>query len=327
MSLPLAGAPWRTVSLYGLTLRSDFPFATALPDVSAPADLTFRCLPGPPPPLPPRAELACPSALSRSGLEVYRDPGGLTLRFPTLADFTTRPGEITAWVRDDTRADLLEIRLLGTVLSLVLESQGLVALHASAVEVAAGAVAFLANKRSGKTWLALACLRAGHRLVSDDILPVERTPDGFLAQPAIPEMRLEPADLEGLGLSREGLRPVLDGGVKLRVPLSAGEPGRFCPAPLPLRRVYLPRLVPDAPGAAPRMLALAASQALVELVRTSFSARLVGALGWQPERLGLFAELVLKVPCRVLELPRGARHLPAAVDAIRRDVEAGGDDT
>jgi hypothetical protein len=59
------------------------------------------------------------------------------------------------------------------------------------------------------------------------------------------------------------------------------------------------------------------------LVRCSFSARLVAALGWQPERLGLFASLVLNVPCRVLEVPSGVQHLPAAVEAIQRDVEGG----
>jgi hypothetical protein len=317
-------APQRTVSLYGLALRSSFPFATHLPDTTGRPGITLDCRPGPAPGFqegPPVHASPHRLADGRSAMEAWPAAQGVDLRFPGLADVTVRPGRITAWVSEDTRADLLEVRLLGPVLALALEGAGVIALHASAVEMAGGAVAFAATNRSGKSWLAAACLQAGHRLVSDDIVPLEPGAEGFVARPGIPEMRLRPADLAVLGRGAQGLRPVLADGDKLRVPLAAGAAGDFCPTPLPLRRVYLPRLVPDEAGARPRVLPVPGSQALMALVECSFAARLLEALGWQPARLELFARLVRGTTFRALEVPRGLQHLASAVEALRGDVD------
>jgi len=63
--------------------------------------------------------------------------------------------------------------LHGTVAALVLGQQGRSALHASTVAIGAGAVALAGRRGAGKSTTALELTRRGHRLVTDDVSPVD----------------------------------------------------------------------------------------------------------------------------------------------------------
>ena len=62
--------------------------------------------------------------------------------------------------------------------------------------------------------------------------------------------------------------------------------------------------------------------AVIELLRHSFSPHLVEAAGWQSQRLGFFARLVERVPVRRLSYPTGFEHLPSVCAAIQEDLAA-----
>ncbi len=62
--------------------------------------------------------------------------------------------------------------LLGRVMALAAHADGRLTLHASAVSVAGRAVAFVGPKHAGKSTLALALVRKGARLLTDDTLVV-----------------------------------------------------------------------------------------------------------------------------------------------------------
>jgi hypothetical protein len=72
--------------------------------------------------------------------------------------------------------------IVGPATTAILYQRNLVPLHASAVEINGGAVAFLAPSGTGKSSLAAALLAqgTGARLVTDDVLAVETTADGTL---------------------------------------------------------------------------------------------------------------------------------------------------
>ena len=90
----------------------------------------------------------------------------------------------------------MEIRLLGPVFSFWLELQGIPVLHASAVLVEGQAVAFLSSNYGGKTSLAATLMQAGHPLLTDDFLPVERGDGLYLGRPGYPTMRMWPEEAE-----------------------------------------------------------------------------------------------------------------------------------
>ncbi|HBL26482.1 MAG TPA: hypothetical protein DD490_06575 [Acidobacteria bacterium] len=61
--------------------------------------------------------------------------------------------------------------------------------------------------------------------------------------------------------------------------------------------------------------------ALIELLRQTFSPRLVAAAGLQPARFDLLSHLVLHVPVKRLRYPSGFALLPKVVESIHNDLD------
>src|SRR5262249_25236419 len=61
----------------------------------------------------------------------------------------------------------LHLCILGPALAVLLRQRGLLVLHASAVQVAHGAIAFLASSGGGKSTLAASFYTRGHAVVTD----------------------------------------------------------------------------------------------------------------------------------------------------------------
>lgn len=302
----------RTYRLYGLTLASDFPFAHRLGAGDGAGDLTFLQALHPPVLEGRGSRLYSSPWLDESGesaahLDLF--PGFEVLRFPGTADFYMEPGRIQGHLLDPSQRDLMELRLLGPVLSYWLERLGIPMLHAAAVRMDAGAVGFLAHSGGGKSSLAAALLAAGASLLSDDLLPVEEHNGTFLARPGYPQMRMEPDSARHFLGTVEGLALVSPDDTKLHVPVAG-----FCGAAVPLSALYV---VERRPGP-PEILPLPRRQAVIELVRHSFSPYLVEAAGLQPRRLDLFTRLVRQVPVRRLCCPDGLERLPEVAEILRR---------
>ncbi len=94
--------------------------------------------------------------------------------FYTLADFEIDLGQrrVVSHPRPGTDPAIIPILLTGTVVAFLLSMQGALVLHASAVEVDGGALAFVGSSGQGKTTLATLFCAAGYPLVTDDVLPV-----------------------------------------------------------------------------------------------------------------------------------------------------------
>jgi hypothetical protein len=104
--------------------------------------------------------------------------------------------------------------LVGQVLPFAALVAGLEVLHASAVVLRGGAVAFSGPSRAGKTSLALELCRRGAAFFSDDVLAVEATGDALLAHPGSPAAgvdRLEAARLRRVGAALPGPALFADG--------------------------------------------------------------------------------------------------------------------
>ncbi len=296
--------------VYGLTLASAFPFAHRLAEGRGVVDLKFSC--APPEHAPGDDGVRLYSSPWRdeedeSLAHLDRFPGFDRLRFPGTADFYLEPGEIRGHLLDPGQRDLMELRLLGPVLSYWLERLGIPALHASAVRLGHGAAGFVSHSGGGKSSLAAALVRSGAPLLSDDILPVEERGGTFLARPGFPQMRLEPEGARLLG-AVQGLRPVSPDETKLHVPVDG-----FQASAIPLAALYVLERRPSGPI---DIQPLARSEAVIELVRHSFSPYLVEAVGLQPRRLELFSRLVRQIPVLRLSYPDGFEHLPRIAETL-----------
>lgn len=315
----------RTRRLFGITLASDFPFVAHLGTAAGPPDLTFSvCLEAPVPALWRQAQPVYKSPWrtedGESASLLYRAPGFEVLRFPGVLDFYLWPDRITCHLVDPKYQFLIEIRLLGPVLSYWLEQRGAAALHASAVEVDGRAAAFLSTHGAGKTGLAAALMRAGGELLTDDLLPVAEREGAFLGLPGYPQMRMWPDEADWFLGGFEGLPLVHSELSKRRVAVGPDGFGSFCDRPLPLACVYLPERLPD-PSAPVTIREISPRDALIELVRHSFSPFLVEAAGLQAQRFDRFARLVREVPVRRLSYPTGFDRLPYVAEVLLRDLE------
>ena len=319
-------AEWRVLRAYGLTLSSDFAFANRLLPATGTPDLVFTCVENAP--LPGGWELhatAC-TGLHRtedgeSGLYVYHLASCDVLRFTRVADFFLWPKRIVCHLLDPVYHYAIEIRLLGTVLSFWLERKGIRALHASAVVVNGRVAAFLSTNKGGKSALVASLMQEGHPLLTDDILSVERGQDTFLGRPGYPNMRMWPDEAQHFLGRHDDLGFVHPALSKRRVPVGPGGYGTFCDEPQPLDRIYLPERRDPVEGSAEiEITPVSPPDAVIELVRNSFAATIVEALGWQPRRLGFFAQMVEEVPVRRLVYPSGFTHLPPVRDAVLADL-------
>lgn len=205
----------------------------------------------------------------------------------------------TAW------SDFVRQHLVGRVLATALHLDGLLPLHASAVRTAAGVVGFLAPKGYGKSSLALALVRAGAGLVTDDTLPVD--PTTGLAWPGVLGLRVHEDTAVAVGAevsalrSREGKR-VLTG--------HAGDDTRR----LPLAGLYL--LVPMEPeGAEVSRHRMPVTATAISVVAHAKIGRMLGA-GAAHEMLERAAAIVRRTPVHQLLVPRELTRLAEVAHTV-----------
>ena len=133
-----------------------------------------------------------------------RHARGLRLAFSDTGTFdVVDGGHMLRW-HPAPHADVSAARadVVGRVLATALHLEGGLALHASAVAIGGRAFAFVAPKRHGKSTLALALVRAGARLLTDDVLPLVPGMPTWQARPGVHAMLV--AEDSGRALDADG---------------------------------------------------------------------------------------------------------------------------
>lgn len=310
--------------IYGLNLKSNFKFTHHLTTGTGQPNLTFECINSPP--VRPDWKGASPSfpAPGDPDLGIYFYPQNRfdVLEFPNTGIFYVWSDKIL--FQPDTSADPVEweIQFLGTVLSFWLERQGVLALHASAVVLQKDcAVGFLASSQGGKSSLASTLIQSGCPLLTDDILPVECLEDRIIGRPGYAQMRLWPDRAEHLLGQYHHLEQVHPDYSKRRVPIGLDGWGSFCDDLQILKCLYLPeRRDSSRWGTEIEMVSVSPQEALIELVRQSFAAPILQAMGILPQRLERLTKIVRQVPVKRLIYPNGMNYLPSVCEAIRADL-------
>jgi len=244
--------------------------------------------------------------------QFFRVQAGYLLRFPGLADFEITGDTLAVACRPapGVTPDTCEHLFLNQVLPLVWSKQGKLVFHASAVEVAGVAAAFLAESGGGKSTLAASFATGGYRFLADDGLVVEPGDDGFSAQPSHPSIRLWEDSRRALVGATAATAPPVQYTDKAR--FLAGTGIAFCERPRPLRRAYF---LGNGSAAAVSFQRMSASEAMMEWVKHSFlldpkEPALLAA------HFGHVAGLANRVGCYRLDYPRRFEALPRVRQAI-----------
>jgi len=317
--------------VFGLTLASDFLFVNRLAPGRGNVDVVFSVI-GSPPLGPGFIERIEPVHVSpeyysegEHFLYVYRDrlENCDILRFTGVADFYLLPGRILCHLLDAEYAHLIEIHLLGRVLSFWLERHGIVALHASAVVAGGHAIGFLASQSGGKSSIAASLMCQGHPLLSDDVLALHESNIGFMCHPGYRQMRMYP-DMAEAFVGRYCDSPrVHPACTKRRISVGDDGFGSFCEEARPVRCLYLLDRRDEAPeGRAITITPVSSAEGVVALVGNSFLPYMLEAMGCQRQRLAFLARVVRQIPIRRIVYPTGWESLGSVQQALLEDEES-----
>jgi len=255
----------------------------------------------------PGAQAIWSTSIDGRAVVVDRGPSGsLGLRFGDEASFRVEPDgwTITCAPRADAEPARWQRFLLDTVLWSAALVQGRVALHAATIADGDGAVAILGGTGAGKTSVAVALLRRGGALVSDDVLVVSSGARGVRAHPAPPVMNLDAAADPDLRASVGRLLARLDDEdwICVHAPV---------PAPVPLRAVVV--LDRAHPGSQPELHET--PQDVLALEARSIS--LPGLpRAYARTRFEVLADVAARVPVLALSVPRS--FTPDAIADVLR---------
>jgi len=241
----------------------------------------------------------------------------LYLRWANLFEFLVSPDgrHIVGRPLNGVSREAFQTYLVSQVLSFALLRQGIEPLHSTTVVVDGKAVAFLGDCGYGKSSLGAAFLRAGHRLLTDDLLVVKEEKGRFLAQPGPPRLKLFPEVAQVvLGKEPAGV-PMNPHTPKLVLSLT---PHEAATSPAPLRAFYL---LPAGGAARKRIVLrrLRPRQALLALVANTFNP-VITESGRLARQFQTAARLAEALPVKALSFPRGLEHLSAVVEAVERDL-------
>jgi hypothetical protein len=134
---------------------------------------------------------AVPASSSSFSFRSLED-GTQYLRWPRSFDFVVS-GDGTKIIGrhlGPESSEAFQTYLLSQVMSIALLLQGVDPLHATVVVVEGKGICFAAPPGSGKSTIASAFLRAGHRLLTDDLLVVDVGTGRAIGQPGIPRIKL-----------------------------------------------------------------------------------------------------------------------------------------
>ena len=250
--------------------------------------------------------------------EFHRRDGGFLLRFPGTADFEIDAADHAVRARpvDAGAAAHAETLLRNAIAPVIANHRGELNLHGSAVRVSEGrAAAFLGLSRRGKTTLAGAFARAGQPFLTEDVIRLERTGNGFLVHPSRPELRLFP-DSAAYLLGHDPAN-AQDGA---KAPIDAGQAIAFHDEPVPLCGIFV--LGPGTAGEA-TIERLSESAALPALLPHSFLLDVEDRRRLKEHFLRL-AVLTRDVPCYALDYPRLYDQLPKVIRRVTRLLEIAG---
>ena len=312
-------------SVYGLTLDSELPLRGIAPASGQPADVTFRMEPfiGSAPLAAAPGEAFwyqsdwVDDATGAPGLTIYRatSTGAFRIRYSDGIEFLIDAGGRRIVGRAPSEACVSDVAcyLTGPVLGFVLRLRGVIALHASAIEIGRRAILLVGDARSGKSTTAAVLATMGYKVITEDVAALSVDADMVSVRPGCAEIALRPDAVALMYGSPEALPKFSDTWEKRRLDLMAI--GAFSSRAVPLGGVYMLSHTEDISDA-PSVMSMSTGAAMVELLANVYGNRLfhdelrlreldtihrvvsavpvrIAATGAEPRHVGRFCELLL----------------------------------
>jgi hypothetical protein len=299
-----------TYRLGGLRIASEFPLlGLQEEDTEARSDVQIRCA-------PIEKEITSATAKFKNG-QFYGKYDGreFLLDFQQFGRFLVRSGEeILIDLAPQANETEVRARLLGAVFGALCHQRGITPLHASAIDVADGCVAFVGQSGAGKSTLVAALAGRGHSVISDDECFLELDSDGYVqAWPGLGGIRLWEEARAALGYDGPGVEPLMPGYSKYVVPVSPPRNAAQC---RPLRRIYQLDRAPNTD-----VTRLRGGEAVEALMQNVYPPGLADRLGYQSDVLRVCAAIARDIPVYRFSRPRDLLALDRGIQMLESHLQ------
>jgi len=248
--------------------------------------------------------------------------GNYLLRFNKLADFLINKAgrKIVCLSQLGIPKETIQHLLLDQVIPLVINLRGGEALHASAVLVPQGVIAFIGPTGSGKSTIAASFLLAKCPHLSDDCLTLIEKAKGIYVIPAYPGLRLWKDSLAWLFGDNGDSNFVAHYTDKLRSVIK-NRPRAYYAVPQPLRRLYSITPLHKAKGKTNILIKpLTPRESFIALVQCAFRLDIKDN-HMLTRQFHFLRQVASKISVRQLIFPRDFNFLPAVREAIVNDLK------
>jgi hypothetical protein len=311
---------FRRYGAYGVSIRSDMSLPLPMARCDAFFELQIR----------ERSTPILPSI--RQKMELRRNPfsafdvGSLSegSNYVGLRDvgeyLVSRDGRhISCYRLPRANPESFNVYLLGQALSFALVKNGIEPLHATAVVAKGRAIGFLGDCGFGKSTLAAEFVKAGHRLLTDDLSILRKTGQQVLAYPGPPRIKLFPEIAHKLRSGQIAGVPMNSQTRKLIVPLSQG---RTCQVAIPFAAFYaLPSPDEIGPETNVSITTLTRKEAFLKLLASAFNISILDPCRLK-RQFDATQALANSVVVKKLFYPRALEFLPLVRKAILSDLVA-----
>jgi hypothetical protein len=242
------------------------------------------------------------------------------LRVPAVATFLVRRGcEVIVQPAADALPGDIRAYLLSPIFSVLCYQSGMYSLHASAVRVGDGVVAFLGDSGAGKSTLA-ACLRQrGYTVIADDSCLLDTRQSNpsaeagpVLVVPVAPALKLWRSAAEQLGVSPADHPRVFSRDDKYRLKLPQAED---LDLRLPLREVLFLEWA-EAADALTTFTLVEGVAAITRLMEATHFDHMMKAAGRLTGNFLLCGRILAHARAFTFRRPRNFAHIDAVIDAL-----------
>jgi hypothetical protein len=259
-----------------------------------------------------------PPLMDGTGIGFCANPDEACYWFEGVGVFLIRKGsEVIIDPAPGVEDRVLRLPILGPVLTVLMHQRGRLVLHASAIEAAGEAVAFMGASGQGKSTLAAVLESRGYAIVADDKTALDVTGSSCMVFPDCPRLKLWPDSIGYLGETPEDLPQLHPLCEKRSRPLTRD----FAQRPLPLRCIYL-----LSRGATPAIELCRPQEALSEIMRNWAGARFGEELLRVSNIASFFlqcATLTKKIAVYRLRRPASLAALSQVVDLVEEHLAGG----